>query len=261
MKPEKSKTLTSQVAVQVLAVILAALGLFWLSRLEFLSSHPTAVNFLQSIAGFLVSSVALAVFWELLNRRAFAEEILGHVRLSQNIRDAGVTEIGPGFVDIQFWPEWIEKSQEVDLLFSYASNWRNSHIHRIKDRCSVRPMKITVIVPDVRQSQVMDELAARYSKSTRERIAEQIDDAVNEFSALSGINGTTVQVYRLPRAPLFSYYRFDSSAVVSVYDHSKEKVPVPFFAFFSGGYSFRFFKDEFDRLRHMSEKVEFQSAV
>jgi hypothetical protein len=57
-----------------------------------------------------------------------------------------------------------------------------------------------------------------------------------------------IEVWYLSRSPVFSYFRFDSTAIVALYHHKSIRATVPAFVFQKGGSLYDYFSAEFESM-------------
>jgi hypothetical protein len=72
-------------------------------------------------------------------------------------------------------------------------------------------------------------------------------DYVMGLSASTGNRGN-VQMWLLPMTPMLTFYRFDRRAVFTIYNHQRERVPVPAFVVEQGGNLYDFIRQEFNAM-------------
>jgi hypothetical protein len=104
----------------------------------------------------------------------------------------------------------------------------------------------------------MKTLADRFSTDP-DSVAAKIGEAITEFSTLKVANGADVRIYVRPGDVVFSCYRFDGRAVLTLYSHSRERRSrVPTFVVGSGSV-YDFVYDEIQAILDQSRQV-FPSA-
>lgn len=60
--------------------------------------------------------------------------------------------------------------------------------------------------------------------------------------------GGSVELWFLPKCPVFSFYRFDHIGILAMYKHQKGRGNVPTFVFEQGGTLYDFMRQEFDAM-------------
>ncbi|TAK01993.1 hypothetical protein EPO44_08635 [bacterium] len=203
----------------------------------------------RNIGSLCVVSVAITFLWELFGKRAFRDELLAKAGLSQEIRTAGLTKITDSFLRDLDWEPLFRTVSKLDIFFAYGQTWRNTHWEKLVAAAS-RGIRVRVVLPDPEHDATVTELAKRFNY-TKDRVVELIKGAEKEFSQLGSKSsgaGTTVDIWYLPAAPLLTFYRFDFKAVIALYTHRTERVPVPAFVVESPGTLYNFVRQEFDAM-------------
>jgi hypothetical protein len=235
--------------VWLLAIIVALLAVSLLILAEF-NKLWVGIESLQGvvreIGSFLLVSVAVALLWELKEKRVFRDEILSEVQLSGDIRSAGIVGFTPSTHQNIDWDMLFRNVEELDILFSYGRTWRRIHGHQLQEAAG-RKAHIRVVLPDPNDATAVAEIAKR-SRRTETEIRELILEAATEFYGLHKL-GAKVNVWFLPDAPQFSFYRFDHTIVLAIYSHRTEDRPaqldVPAFTLAEGGSFYKFVQAEF----------------
>jgi hypothetical protein len=83
-----------------------------------------------------------------------------------------------------------------------------------------------------------------------EDVRAAIDGARRYFEALASRpqSQATIQIWLLPIAPMLTFYRFDRRAVFTIYNHQRDRAPVPTFIVEQGGTLYDFIRSEFDAM-------------
>jgi hypothetical protein len=245
------KFIVIAVAVSFFGVLLLYFGSredFWVGR----GGVQALVNQLGSI---LVVSVSLALIWELLGKRAFAREIFENSRTIGDIEASGIQSIGTDYVSDPDWGELFTGVRELDVFVAYARTWRNSHLERLRDLARVKGARIRVILPDPECLETVSTLARRFDMA-EETLRSAIEEARQDFIGLRNPGGAEVQVYYRKGDLVFSLYRFDARAVVTLYSHSQRRGQVPNLVCKSSGTIYGFVVDEFNGVLEQSRNSE-----
>lgn len=237
------------------AVVVAVLGgaLLFLGGNEGLwHGHKGLQAWVNGIGGSLFGAVALGFLWELAGKRALADEMYERFGTSSDVRTAGLIGIGSSYVSDPDWETYFSGVTRLDIVVAYAHTWRNQHLPQLREVASRADARIRVYLPDPDDSEGISVLAYRFGYDA-ERLKRNIEEARQEFTRLATPNGADVQVLYRPAYSVFSFYRFDSVAVVTLYSHSRERQPnVPTFVCKAGGSLFNFVYEELVALRNMS---------
>lgn len=257
----KDKTATTQgetntrtVIIGLLAILMAV-GLFWVSNQEswYQENSPWQSTWNQ-IAGLVVATGLITVAWELLGKRRFAAEVLAKARLSTDVVDAGITRVTDQYLEDVEWADLFEGANKIDMVVAYARTWRNTHAHRLRSVAARSGTRLRFFLPDPDDEVTMRVLAARFNQDPHS-LAATVREAVSEFSALATQGGGRVEVYVRPGDAVFSCYRFDGRAVLTLYSHARERrTSVPTFGV-RGGQLFKFVYEEIAAIKSQSTRV------
>src|SRR5207244_95146 len=107
--------------------------------------------------------------------------------------------------------------------------------------------RLRIVLPDPDDANVVAEMARRFATSPAET-EKRIRSSREEFEAQAKNAVAKIEVWYLPRSPVFSYYRFDSTAIVGLYHHKSIRATVPAFTFAKPGSLYDYFSDEFESM-------------
>lgn len=234
-------------------MIIAGLVIFFLAGLIDDSNPFHAV--LDDFGSVLIASVALAAFWELFGRRAFAREIFEVARTGADIRIAGLTRIGTSYLDDPDWDALLTDVKKLDIFFAYGRTWRNTHHSRLATLAKKEGARLRVYLPDPTDSEGMNVLARRFSMPVSQ-LSEAVEESRQFFSRLKSADGASVEIYYRPGAATFSCYRLDNTAVLTFYSHRQERVGVPTLICRAGGTLYDFIRNEFEAIDRQSHPAE-----
>ena|SRR5215216_2637635 len=228
----------------LLATIVGTLGIFMIIAASlWLSQHPNWQTILRELGGLLFASVAIAMLWELIAKRAFLEELMNAAQIADDIRDARLLHITTNFGRGIKWEKLYGSAKSVVLLCSYGAPWRS--YEDLLQEFALRPStKIQLMVPDPNDEKILFELARRLDE-TDDNIKRGIESTIREFkSLLAKAPQGKFTISYLSFAPVFSYYLFDNVVVLSLYKHRREYVSQPAFVFERGGTLYDFVMSE-----------------
>lgn len=189
----------------------------------------------------------LSVFWELLAKRSLANEIIDKVGISRQILAAGLRKVTPNFHRDIDWPELFKDAHQIDIFFAYGGSWRAAHYEELTEFARRNGARLRIVLPDPDDPSIVAELARRFGTTLSETVT-RIQTSKEDFSALGKNAVAKIEVWYLPRSPVFSYYRFDSVAIVGLYHHKNIRAVVPAFSFAKPGSLYDFFADEFESM-------------
>lgn len=212
----------TDVRLLVVALIAAILGglLMWWATWSWWYAAVGSV--LTNIGGLVIATALLSTFWELVGRRAFLREVLAKAQLRADVVDGGVERVTENYLSDVEWRDLIETATKIDIVVAYANTWRNTHYASLKKAASRKGARIRVFLPDPDDPPTMAALAVRFAK-TPDEVRATIAEAIQSFSALPAHETGSVSVYVRSGGWIFSAYRFDFRAVVTLYSHSRER--------------------------------------
>lgn len=186
------------------------------------------------------------MLWDLLGKRALLDEVLAKAQLSRDIDEAGVSRITDTFQGEKLdWASYFRTVNNLDIFVSYARSWRNTHLEQLRRLARKKNARIRVVLPDPEDEQTVFELAQRFDY-TPEYLVNLIEEAKVEYDRLRFPSGASVEVWFLPVAQTFSFYIFDHTAVIALYTHRRERLPVPTLVCDQGGWLHAYVREEFD---------------
>lgn len=252
--PHRNQIIESTVTTRTAQLIAGALAVVGLGLMA-LSVQPWATGpwgaLLGQLGGLLLATGLLTVLWDLYGRRAFAMEVLAKAKLSADVVESGITRVTDQYLDDVEWGELFHGANHVDIVVAYANTWRNIHLQRLEQVASTPGSLIRVFLPDPNDAATVANLAQRTAEPA-EKVAGRINEAITAYTSLRERAAGTVEVYVRSGDPLFSAYRFDGRAVVTMYSHRREgRTPVPAFVL-AGGKLFGFVRGEIDAIHAQS---------
>lgn len=208
-------------------------------------------SFLGQVGGLLIATGLLTVAWDLWGRRAFAMEVLAKAKLSADVVESGITRVTDQYLEDVEWSSLFEGAVQVDIVVAYANTWRNANRQRLERVAAAHGSRIRVFLPDPDDVATMQNLAQRFA-STPDAVIAKINEAITEYKSLARPGGATVEVYARAGDSLFSAYRFDGRAVLSLYSHGRERrTSVPTLVM-AGGELFAFIQREIEAIATQS---------
>ena len=244
---ERSTLLT--VLGTLITAILGVLLLYIAANSKAWAGAESWQTVIRDIGSLLVVSVAVAGLWELFGKRAFRDELLAKAQLAQDVRTAGLVKITDSFLRDVDWDPVFRNVNKLDIFFAYGQTWRNSHRERLLAAAN-RRIRLRVVLPDPGDEKTVSELAKRFNY-TKERVIDLIKEAEQDFRQIGSkypASSTTVDIWYLPAAPLFTFYRFDWTAIIAVYSHRLERAAVPALVVESPGKLYDFIRQEFEAM-------------
>jgi hypothetical protein len=238
-----------------LVSVVVAGGLFWVSSNNewFKDAAPLQVT-LNQIAGLIIATGLLSVGWELVGKRHFAAEVLANAQLSAEVVDAGILRITDQYLDDIEWSELFDGVSKLDIAVAYGRTWRNTHAERLRAVSRREGTRIRVFLPDPDDAMTMQVLANRFNMMVPD-LQATVREAVRDFSGLKHEDGGDLEVFVRPGDAVFSCYRFDGRAVLTMYSHGKKRrTSVPTLVV-RNGKLYQFVYDELEAIESQSRRV------
>lgn len=252
--PEKQFTTLKVFAISAVGVGLG-LVILWLSADgNLLGKSQAAAALFSSFGGLVVATSLVTLGWELVGKRTFAREVMSIAHLAADIESAGIQRITDQYLDAVEWSRLLQGSSRVDIVVAYASTWRNTHRGNLEQIAHRPGSRLRVYLPDPDCDQTMRILADRFAV-TPDVLRGRVQEAISDFFGLRKAAGGDVEVYVRSGDAVFSCYRMDGRAVLTLYSHTrKRRSSVPTFLV-SGGQLWDFVYDEINAIREQSRRV------
>ncbi|WHT21181.1 hypothetical protein N8J89_09020 [Crossiella sp. CA-258035] len=241
----------------LIAVGAAAVGLLllWIAgTLDAIKSNPGAQNVVNNLGSALITGMALVVLWELASKRSFAREVIEITGSATNLERSGIIRAGTEYLKDADWDNLFSRARELDIFFAYGQTWRNSNLSNLRAIAKKKDCQIRVFLPDAEDPETVKQFAARIMK-TPERTVDLIVEAKEDFERLSMQGSANISIYYRPGTLLYSAYRFDNTAVVTLYSHHQERGSVPTIVCQGPGSLYSFVRNDLESIRQQSRKV------
>ena len=185
--------------------------------------------------------------------KASLEDLIAKTKLAEEVRGAKLTTFTNDFWYGVNWLELFRNVKRLDLFFSYARSWMNSHTPQLQALAKRPGARIRVILPDPDDNQLMTYLAQRFSNKPEE-VRNNIENTkkdllkifVEPFSKSKNLRPPDFSLYYLAAAPLFTFYRFDHEVVLAMYKHRPSRGGIPILIGEEGGTIFEFVMQEIE---------------
>lgn len=253
---QSGKIVNYQTWVGVVVSLLVGVGLLYVGGHDawWKHHHPWQIV-INGLAGFFVVSFGLGTIWQLVGKRAFAREILETASAITNFEAAGITRIGTNYTELPDWGALFADATKVDIFVAYGRTWRNTNLTHLRAFAARPNTKLRVFLPDPDDDFTMERLSRRFEYTTVV-LQEAIREARHAYWDLQPGSDSVVEVYSRAGASLFSAYRFDKTAVVTLYSHQQQRVPsVPTIVCRDGGFMYQFVREELASIERQSTLV------
>jgi hypothetical protein len=249
-----SKVTTRLAGVLGLTFVIIGLLLMWWSGTSEWQSNDQVQAFLGQVGGLVLATGLLAVAWDLFGRRSLADEVLAKAGLSADVVRAGLTRVTDQYLAEVEWASLFRDVTRLDVFVAYGATWRHTHRASLMQVATRPDARIRVFLPDPRDARTVEVLANRFN-TRPDALIGKIHEAIQDFRSIAVPGGATVEVWLRAGDAVFSCYRFDSKAVLTLYSHARERrTRVPTFVM-SGGELFKFVYDELAAIADQSKSA------
>lgn len=240
----------ARIWIALLLLLGLGLTLMWVSGLGSLAANVQLSAILAQVGAVLVATAVLSVLWESLGREQLASDVLQKAGVGSDMQRAGLVRVTDQYLDDVEWESLFRRVRRLDIFVAYASTWRHAQHERLRAVASDSGARIRVFLPDPDDEATIANLADRFS-ITPVAIRGKVHEARSFFEALRVPRGADLTVFKRRGDHVFSLYRFDNRAVVTLYSHGKSRTPVPTFVV-DEGQMFRFVYDEVNAIHSQS---------
>ena len=255
----QSEALTLRAVILSLLLILAGIAALYYSA-EFEEYHwLIRASIFRELGAFFLVTFILCLWWEVFGRRSFNDEILNKIGMARNLEVAGITTVAMDFRDSRIdWKTMFSSSTRLDIWIAYGTTWRNSHLPEIEQFLKNKENLIQIAIPNPNDQRIVQTLAHRFGMEPAQ-LEVKIRETIREFQSLTVGEGK-VRIYLASSVPLFTFYRFNNSAVVAFYNHRKGRMSVPTFVCTKEGTLYQYIAEEFAFLSS-GEPIATESTV
>jgi hypothetical protein len=190
--------------------------------------------------------------WARIADPALPDEQQLPAQIASDVRAAGLRRIGTRYLSELEWAGLFSAVRELDIFVAYGQTWRNLHARELAQVAQRKTARIRVFLADPGHDATVAVLADRFAITPGE-LRTRIEATSDDFADLRQPGGARVEVYYCPGDRVFSFYRFDDTAVVGLYSHARSRATsVPVFVCSAPGELFRFISDELGVIRFQS---------
>lgn len=236
------------ILITIIILLVGITLLFLADNWGWLISNPSFQSIARELGGLLIASVALSLVWELVAKRAFLAELMAKARLAEEVRTAGLITLPRDFYRDVDWSELFRKVRDLDVFYAYGETWRHSNMADLRALSQRNGAKVRVVLPDPDNDATMSELARRFD-ITADESTTRVRDATKEFIEIFGENGhskVNFSLWYVPFSPLFSFYRFDSIVILTLYNHRQIRGDILMFVGGEGGRIYEAVMNDFE---------------
>ncbi|MFJ9728578.1 hypothetical protein ACIRP3_38130 [Streptomyces sp. NPDC101209] len=236
----------------------AGLGVFllYVSGTSWAEGHKTLSNLMNQLGGLAIVSVAIALLWELVGRRAFFNEMLEVQKLKTDVVESALESIGTDYTKALEWSTVIANARHLDVFSAWANTWRNQNLSALSALIAKPNSKLRVFVPDPTDRNCVRSLANRFGY-TENDAKGKITEAIDGYKQLDGATPSgRVEIWTSSVHRVFTSYRIDDRIVVTLYHHATgQRVSVPVLVCREGGSLFKFFEHDLEVVHSASKQI------
>lgn len=258
----KERTNLRTIITAVIIIVIGGAILTCTHEIEFIQKRHALATILTELSAFVIIAGIVAVFWELYARRAFMDEfnevlerILRRTELAQEIQAAGITKFTTDFMQGIDWPGLFQHVRQIDIFVAYARTWLGSVTNQL-EALRGQDVQIRVVLPDPTNVRIVSEMARRFQQ-TEEEVKSNIKNAHDTLIGKFGSDSKCkLSIFYVSKVPVFSFFRFDKTTVLSLYKHRDGRGNIPVFFAKEGGQLYGFLSDEFSALIGNTEQTK-----
>ncbi|UBV14922.1 hypothetical protein [Mycolicibacterium fortuitum] len=252
-----AKLTTYKTALFASLVVIAGIGLMWLSNKGWFDSHKAVQATANQVGGLLITTGGLAILWDLRAKRDFMQEVLEKVRISSDVTAAGIDRVTMKWMDIP-WDDLFKNSKQVSVFISYGGSWRKNNWATIEKFVGVKGNSLRLFLPDPNDEATMQVLAKRYDY-TPQKVRDNVVETTEEFAKL-GTAGADVRIYYRAGDPTYTSYCFDDKVLVTLYANRRRRGDVPTLLVGQGTFH-DFFKEDLTAIENQSTPVALADVI
>jgi hypothetical protein len=177
---------------------------------------------------------------------ALTQAPLGAMTLTPDT-GSGIVSVAPFAWLVQRFDELIGSSSRMVLYFIHSRRWRENHDATIKAFLARDGTALEVFLPDLENHELMYSLSKHFDDGPQ--IPSMVTDAYRYFARLAREYGKPAEVWLFGRYPTYSFYQFDTRAVIALYSNASAKKSLPALEIASGSMLGNFLATDIDDLK------------
>jgi hypothetical protein len=161
--------------------------------------------------------------------------------------DLGIVGVAPFAWFVQRFDELIGSSRRMAVFFIHSRRWRENHDAAIKAFLAREATTLEVFLPDLENHELMYSLSKHFDDGPQ--IPSLVTDAYRYFGRLAREYGKPAEVWLFGRYPTYSFYQFDTRAVIALYSNASSKKNLPALEITTGSMLGNFLATDIDDLK------------
>jgi hypothetical protein len=138
---------------------------------------------------------------------------------------SGIVRVGPFAGFYQRFEDLIASSGQMALYFIHSRRWRENHDAAIKAFLAREGTTLEVFLPDLESHELIFSLGRHFEDGPQ--IPGLVVDAYRYFARLAREYQKPAEIWLFSRYPTFSFYQFDTRAIVALYSNTVAKRDAP----------------------------------
>ena len=138
---------------------------------------------------------------------------------------SGIVGVAPFAWFVQRFDELIGSSRRMALFFIHSRRWRENHDATIKAFLAREGTALEVFLPDLENHELMYSLSKHFDDGPQS--PSLVTDAYRYFARLARDYGKPTDVSLFGSYPTYSFYPFESRAVIALYSNASAKKNLP----------------------------------
>jgi hypothetical protein len=240
---KKQITNLTFVLIAIFILIIAVICLWLSETMDFFKGNSVWKLVIQNISGALISTSVLSVAIDLFAKRSFLEEVRSIAEIARSAYQTGLVLITRDFGKEINWENELEKTDQLDILVTYARTWRNNHREALT-QLARRDASIRVVLPNPNNQALLEQLASRFSLQPIV-LKQLIIDAEKDFNVIFS-ESANYSIWFTDTALVFSMYRFRKTRILATFAHGPKGSGVPTLVIGENGSIASFIDQQFD---------------
>lgn len=225
----------------VLTLALLMVGLLTIGVSRFFAPERVWYQVIHELGVILVATSPVAILWELFAKRALLTELLAATKLAERIRAVGLVGLATDWNQDIPWRQLFRDTTSVDIFVAYGITWRGVMGGILREFAARHGTACRVVLPDADSEAVMSSVACQLGK-TSDEVKARVTAAKDDFGRLI----PQCERWYSARPPMFSFYIFDTHAVLTLYRHRSDPSDTIGLVVRKGGEYYGLLRKEFD---------------
>ena len=210
----------------------------------------------REMGSVIAAASILAVFWDLLLRRTFAQELFSHAGLAHDLRAGDLRSVSL-VEDFQSGIEWdalLGRGKTFSFFFAYAASWRHSRESSFRYLAQRPDVSVQFFLPNPENGDLMKQLANNFGMPVDELTAKVLA-AISEIEQIFVNGKAKVKVSAVNIVPSLPFYRFDDVALFTLPKYESGRGGVVVIRFGPDGFLWHFLSRQIESLKRTAKTM------